>query len=69
MVQIFLERLLDLSTWLLVVTIGSYVTFSWLNRHVFRLGRDAFMMGSFLLGLVSGVMAFFCWLIFGRGAF
>lgn len=69
MVQIFLERLLDLSTWLLVVTIGSYVTFSWLNRYVFRLGRDAFMTLSFLMGLVSGVMAFFCWLIFGRGAF
>ena len=69
MVQIFLERLLDLITWLVVVAIGSYAIFSWLNRHVFRLGRDAFMTLSFLMGLVSGVMAFLCWLIFGRGAF
>lgn len=69
MVQIFLELFLDLSTWLLVVTIGSYIILLWLNRHVFRLGRDAFVTLSFLMGLVSGGMAFFCWLIFGRGAF
>lgn len=69
MIQIFLELFLDLSTWLLVVTIGSYIIFSWLNRYVLRLRRDAFMMGSFLLGLASGGLCFFCWLIFCRGAF
>ena len=60
---------MELLPWLMALAIANQVALSWMNRHVFHMGHDAFMTVSFLVGLVSGGIAFFCWLIFGRGNF
>ena len=69
MTGVTFELFMELLPWLLAVTISNQAILSWMNRNVFHLGHDTFMMVSFLVGLVSGGIAFFCWLIFSLRAF